>query len=155
MYFININNISDELFNKENWGQHENVTTAILKLENFNDTDTAYELEEDSQINLMLTTAWENTLLIKQQYEALVENSIAGTDYNVNDSVIKNLDNKITTFSQAISMNNYETGVNNNILMGAVMTLGLMLMIFIIVLVYFNRITAGKIVLFDYMSKKG
>ena len=155
LYFINVNNISDELFNKENWGRHENVTTAILKMENFNDKDDADESEKDIELKKMLNTAWANTVLMKEQYEILVENSITGTDYNVNDSVIKNLDNKITTFSQAISMNNYETGVNNNILIGVGITLGLMLLIFIIVLVYFNRITAGKIVLFDYASKRG
>ena len=124
-------------------------------MENFNDKDDADESEKDIELKKMLNTAWANTVLMKEQYEILVENSITGTDYNVNDSVIKNLDNKITTFSQAISMNNYETGVNNNILIGVGITLGLMLLIFIIVLVYFNRITAGKIVLFDYASKRG
>ena len=69
-------------------------------------------------------------------------------DSNISKNVIKNLDNKITTYTQAIQMNNYETKINDNILIGVGIALAFIFVIFLVVIVYYNRLTAGKIKLF-------
>ena len=151
LYFINIYNVSSELFDKANWGKHDNVTTGILKFENFDGASSVASYTPDAHekdFAKMITTAWQNTVLMQAQYEKLLENILPGSNYNVSQNVITNLDNKITTYSQAIQMNNYETKINDNILIGVGVTLGIMLAVFIAVLVYYNRITAGKIKLF-------
>jgi hypothetical protein len=153
LYFINIYNVSSELFDKANWGKHDNVTTGILKFENF-DSSAVDHINPNSSANQeyvfseMVETAWQNTVLMQQQYTELLQNILPGSNYNVSQNVITNLDNKITTYSQAIQMNNYETKINDNILIGVGVILGIMLAVFISILVYYNRKTAGKIKLF-------
>jgi LPXTG-motif cell wall-anchored protein len=81
----------------------------------------------------------------------LIKNNM--TDYNVNLSVVDNLNNKITTYGQAINMNNYETGINNNILIVLGIALLAVVIIFVFVMVYFNNKTGGKIKLFSFEGK--
>jgi hypothetical protein len=64
---------------------------------------------------------------------------------NLNNVIIKDLDDKITKYGQAISMNAYETNINNKILIITGVILFFIFLILIAVLVYFNNKTAGKI----------
>ena len=95
-----------------------------------------------------MTTSFENTLIMKQQMIDVGQNNL--TDYNVNLSVVDNLNNKITTYGQAINMNNYETDINNKILMALGIIFGLVFVVFIVLMVYYNNKYGGHIKIFDY-----
>ena len=140
LYFIDEN-----VQNKTEWVKHENVTTCILKynLEKFSDDNN-----DDDLYNEIISTIKEQNNFneeLKDKYFSIVDKlSIK----NSNNMVIGNLDNKITTYGQAISMNNYETNINNKILFSLSIILFFIVTMFIIVIVYYNNITAGKIKLF-------
>ena len=152
LYFIDIYNIENDLFDKSNWAKNENVTTAILNFETYdndNNDDNWHDTGIDQNDNVkskkitkLINTSIENTNLMKNQYLELVNNM---PNYNVNMSVIDNLNSKITTYGQAISMNNYETNINNKILAVTVFIFSVIFIICIAVLVYFHHKTAGKV----------
>jgi hypothetical protein len=149
LYFIDIYNIENDLFDKSNWAKSENVTTAILNFEtydndddNWHETGTGLDNSNSKKITNLINTSIQNTTLMKNQYLEMVNNI---PDYNVNMNVIDNLNSKITTYGQAINMNNYETNINNNVLIVIFFILGIFVIIFITVLVYFNNKTAGKV----------
>ena len=176
LYFIDIFKVSNELFDKSNWDKHDNVTTGILNFENFegghnygnvhsnghsnehsNENSNEYEnyneheneeVERQKAIVKLVETAGVNMSLMNDKYKNYMENNMG--NYDVNESVIKNLDNQITTYSQAINMNSYETKINDNIIKGCIITLFFVFVIFIIVLAYFNNISAGKIKIFGF-----
>ena len=157
LYFIDIYNIENDLFDKTNWAMHDNVTTAILNLETYNNDDdnwhdTGVSVDEEGnkgseKIKKLIKTSMENASLMQQQYIELIDNNL--TNYDVNIGVLNNLNNKITTYGQAINMNNYETTINNRILRGLGIVLFFVFVIAILVLVYFNTVTAGKIKVFE------
>jgi ATP-dependent Zn protease len=130
---------------------HDNVTTGILKLENYEDNPNNDNEETLNQFKKLLETSNTNTALMNAQYLELVKNNM--TDYNVNLSVVDNLNNKITTYGQAINMNNYETAINNKILVVLGFGLLIIVIIFVFVMVYFNNKTGGKIKLFGFEGK--
>jgi hypothetical protein len=152
LYFIDIYNIENDLFDKSNWAKNENVTTAILNFETYdndNDDDNWHETgigpntnANSKKITKLINTSIENTEIMKNKYIELLNNI---PNYNVNMGVIDNLNSKITTYGQAISMNNYETNINNNILIVIFFILAVIFIIFVAVLVYFNHKTAGKV----------
>ena len=82
---------------------------------------------------------------LKNSYLNIIEKSDVK---NLNSVIIKDLDDKITTYGQAISMNNYETNINNNILIALSLILFFIFVIFICVIVFYNNKTAGQIKLF-------
>ena len=146
LYFINIYNINEELLSKNNWVKNENVTTGILKIqiENFEDetnNDNNYILEEQ---------IYESNEL-KNKYLNLINQNLNTKD--INYYVLKNLNDKITTYGQAISMNNYETNINNNILIALSIILAIVGGVFIALLIYFNYLTNGKISIFAPPTK--
>ncbi len=69
-------------------------------------------------------------------------------DGNLILNVIGILDDKITKQGQSVSMNNYENNINNTILMVLFFIFAFMIVMFVVVLVYFNNITAGRIKIF-------
>ena len=148
LYFIDIYNIENDFMDKSNWAQHENVTTGILKLEEYDGGDHSITEEEFNNFKKLMTTSFENTLIMKQQMIDVGQNNL--TDYNVNLSVVDNLNNKITTYGQAINMNNYETDINNKILMALGIIFGLVFVVFIVLMVYYNNKYGGHIKIFDY-----
>ena len=135
------------MLNKNNWAKHDNVTTGILKL-NFEhfvddaDADTTADANNNILENQLIESGVENTQL-KQKYIDLINQNLNSKD--LNNNVIKKLDDKITTYGQAISMNNYETNINNNLLIALYIVLAIVFLIFIAVLVYYNNLTGGKI----------
>ena len=152
LYFIDMYNIENSMLDKSNWAMHDNVTTGILKLENYEDNSGNVDNEETlKQFKKLLETSNTNTALMNAQYLELVKNNM--TDFNVNLSVVDNLNNKITTYGQAINMNNYETGINNKILVVLGFGLLIIIIIFVFVMVYFNNKTGGKIKLFGFEGK--
>jgi hypothetical protein len=62
---------------------------------------------------------------------------------NLNDNVINNLNNKASTYEQAITMNNYESNVNNKILFYLWLIFLILIIIFISMIAYYNNKTAG------------
>ena len=68
---------------------------------------------------------------------------------NIYKNIINELDSNITTYGQSITMNNYETNINNQILNILGYVIIFMIILFICVLVYFNQKTGGKIKLFS------
>lgn len=152
LYFIDIFKVSNEIFNKSNWDKHDNVVTGILNFENFDDIHNyeknSKEEKKQKEIIKLVKTAGENIKIMDKKYQKYMKNNIV--HYDVNESVIKNLDNQITTYSQAINMNNYETKINDNIIKACSIIVLLVFIIFIVVLVYFNNISAGKITIFGF-----
>jgi hypothetical protein len=153
LYFIDMYNIDNTMLDKSNWAMHDNVTTGILKLENYTESSGGTDEDKEKIANLikLIKTSSTNTSLMNAQYMELIKNNM--TDYNVNLSVVDNLNNKITTYGQAINMNNYETGINNNILIVLGIALLAVVIIFVFVMVYFNNKTGGKIKLFSFEGK--
>ena len=150
LYFIDINEIEDDKLMKSNWASHENVTTALFKfeLENF---DTPASSPTGGPTTTEIQTLIDNLTNKEQEfnnkYSELLSNKVKDTESNGNLilNVIGILDDKITKQGQSVSMNNYETNINNTILIVLSFILAFVVIMFIIVLVYFNNITDGKI----------
>lgn len=159
LYFVDIYGLDSEILNKDNWAKHENVTTGLFKFQaehfigpNENSQEEEHskdidKLTESDKIKLrkILIESIENNDKMKK-YIGLQNNILQ--DNGLSHNVINKLDNQITTFGQAIEMNNYETGINNRILMILGPLTFFTFVIFISVMVYFNNLTAGKIKLF-------
>jgi hypothetical protein len=148
LYFIDIFYNDTGLLKKSNWVSHENVSTCIAKdyLEfildgNVND-DNDNNIEDINKLKEIFESSSNNNEELQERINLI--NSFDTSEALIN-SVIKDLNNKITTYGQAISMNNYETNINNKILTGLVVITFLMFVIFIVLMVYFNNKSAGKI----------
>jgi hypothetical protein len=85
---------------------------------------------------------------VKEEVQKECKNYIAIIHKDVFLNQSKNLDDKITQYGQAISMNTYETNINNNILYIVISIFGIMIFVFIILIVYYHHKTAGKFTLF-------
>jgi hypothetical protein len=148
LFFVDIYNIDQNIYEKTNWTIHENVTTAILKfdLENFSDNNTSEE-EYDLYNMIYETINGQNDVIkeLKNSYINITDNL---NEKNLNNVIIKNLNDKITTYGQSISMNNYETNIYNKIMMALYAILFITIVIFVIIIVYYNNKSAGKIKLF-------
>jgi hypothetical protein len=148
LYFIDIYGLDNEILNKDNWSKHDNVTTGLFKfqIEHFDNNDDASENTlsdcDIEQIKNILIDSLNNSDKINK-YIRLQKNIL--DDNGLSKNVINKLDDQITTFGQAIEMNNYETTINNRILMVLGPLTFLFFVIFISVMVYFNNLTAGKI----------
>jgi hypothetical protein len=144
LYFINIYNLNKEQLNKDNWTVYENVTTAMFKLDLENFTDENFDSTSD--LNSTISTLNSNVSTISDRANGLY--TLQLSEQNINkelyNSINKNLDNKITTYGQAISMNQYETNINNNILKILISLLIFMVIMFIFVYTYYNTSYGDK-----------
>lgn len=151
LYFVDIYGLDSEILNKENWAKHDNVTTGLFKFqaEHFAPDLPGEENEitdkDKIKIRQLLIQSIKNNSRM-QKYMGLQQNILQ--DNGLSNNVINKLNNQITTFGQAIEMNNYETTINNRILMILGPLTFFVFVIFISVMVYFNNITAGRIKLF-------
>jgi len=154
LFFINIYNINEDLMIKDNWVSNENVTTGLIKFEKeyFDVTDSLdnNENEELTQLRDQLDMKDSENIKLRNDYYDIIDKTLNYKD--LNNNIIKNLDNKITTISQSVSMNNYETNINNNILIALIIILVLLSGIFLVLMVYYNNKTAGKIKLFNIFN---
>jgi hypothetical protein len=150
LYFIDIYSLDESILKKNNWVKSEKVTTCVRKfqLEHFDDDndDTLYESSLFSQDKIINDIA-EIMNLSDCTYEVQEEiddklNNILIKNNNINDNFIKKLDSKITSIGQAITMNDYQTNMNDEILQYIYIILGI---IFIIILF---------IILYNFLSKK-
>jgi hypothetical protein len=151
LFFINIYNIGEDLMNKDNWVSHENVTTGLIKFEKeYFDNTLETNSNEDRLIELQNQLNLKNSEnnQLKNNYYNMIDKSLNYKD--LNNNIIADLDSKITTVGQSISMHNYETNINNNILTVLIIIFGLLCGIFIILMIYYNNKTAGKIKLFSF-----
>lgn len=155
LYFIDLFYEDTKLLKKSNWVSHENVTTCILKdylefvidsneIDNINNTSNDEDMHKLKEI---FDSSSSNNEELNKKIRELIDNNILNSG-NINDITITNLNNKITTYGQAISMNNYENNINDKILKALIIITIFIFIIFIIVMVYFNNKTAGKIKLF-------
>jgi len=154
LYFVDIYGLDSEILNKENWAKHDNVTTGLFKFqsEHFESgmgqtSEEEYNtrgmsISDQQKIRKLLIQSISNNKTMKK-YMGLQNNILQ--DNGLSTNVINKLNNQITTFGQAIEMNNYETSINNRILMVLGPLTFFVFIIFISVMVYFNNITAGKI----------
>ena len=85
---------------------------------------------------------------IQSQIEETMEDYILNIK-SLNDNIINNLNNKMTTYEQAITMNNYETNINNNILLYLSIIFGVLFVILVSIIAYYNNKTAGMPNLFN------
>jgi hypothetical protein len=138
---------------KDNWVSNENITTGLIKFEKeyFDVTDSLdNENEELTQLRDQLDMKDSENIKLRNDYYDIIDKTLNYKD--LNNNIIKNLDNKITTISQSVSMNNYETNINNNILIALIIILVLLSGIFLVLMVYYNNKTAGKIKLFNIFN---
>ena len=144
LYFIDIYNIDEDIYNKTNWVKHESVTTGILKydFEHFTDENN---VEDEKLYNTLMQSINEQNSAneeLKNSYLNIIQNLDIK---NLNNVIIKNLDDKITQYGQSISMNNYETNINNKIIIALTVILFFIFVILVVVIVFYNNKTAGKI----------
>lgn len=137
LYFINYFNLDKSYLLKSSWTKHDNVTTGLFKLdlENFN--------ENDDSLNRLSTELNNNNKILENNSKKLYDTKLFEQEINKNlfNNINKNMDSKITTYAQAISMNNYETNINNIILSILIVILIAIVIIFIFVLSYFSITT--------------
>jgi hypothetical protein len=146
LFFIDIFSINDNLFDKTEWAQSNNVITGLFKFEKFDGVTTlpsttppALVTNDDyEELNKLYTESQEYNSIISEQYKELINNNINLSNYNLNDSITQNLDNQITTYTQAINMGNYETNINDNIIYVLQAVLIFIFLICIGIFVYFN-----------------
>ena len=110
LYFIDIYQIDNIIFDKQNWVKAKGVTTALLNFENYYDNAP----NPDDDINIFKD--YISNLLVYQQLMTdelkHLNNKNVDDVNNINNIVINNLNNnldsKITTKNKAIRINNYE-----------------------------------------------
>lgn len=147
LYFIDIYKIDNNIFDKNNWNNSNNVTTALLNFENYydesNDDTNNVKCFQNHITNLLV---YHN--LLADELKELNSNNVDDVN-NINDIVIdnlnKNLDRKITTKNQGILMNNKEESTNTyliNILTS--IFLGALFIYIFIILYYSAKQTSTK-----------
>lgn len=143
LFFIDIYYNDTGLLKKKNWTKHENVSTCISKnyvefiLDGESFIDDNDEDENINKLQEIFQGSTESTEITSKILNEFLEKNITETK-NINNTVIKNLDNKITTYGQAIAMNNYETNINNKILFGLSIILFLIIILFFIMFIYYQ-----------------
>jgi len=151
LFFVDIFSINNDLLNKSEWAQGENVITGLFKFEEFGalvgaaaaveaGLGVTHAPSDDPQKILELQKLYieseEYNNILTDQYNQLVSNNLNLTNYNMNDSIITNLDNQITTLAQAINMGNYEVTMNDNIIYALQVLLVFIFLIGVGILVY-------------------
>ena len=154
LYFIDIFYGQQDLLKKMNWAKHENVTTCISKLDvdKFLDNTIKEEIPDESneyitKITEIFKNSDENTEMLVEKIKAILSNSIVDS-FNMHNNIIKHLNDKITTYGQAIQMNDYEMTINDKVLMILASITGFMILIFIALMGYLNYKYAGTVKLF-------
>ena len=139
LYFIDVYTRNVDLLKKSNWVKYENVTTCILK------DHISYILDADdhndddlNKLKEVFTQSNSNTVSLTDKINEIVSKNYLTLTKTVNQGVIDELDSKITSYGQMINMNNYETDINNQILLGLTIFLIFMVLIFIVIISYFN-----------------
>ena len=144
LYFIDVFSISNDIFDKKNWAKTENVTTGILNFENFYDipdSANSTDIAKANQIDDFLRKELEYREILSNEFINLTGNKLKQLneiEAPVINSMISNLDNKITTKNQVINMNNNEEKINNNIINTLSTVLFIVFVIFIFLLAYYN-----------------
>lgn len=145
LYFIDVFTISNDIFDKKNWAKSENVTTGILNFENFYDDpvldpNIAAKQKAD-EIDKFLRKELEYREILSNEFINLTGNKLKQLneiEAPVINSMVSNLDSKITTKNQAINMNNTEEKMNNGIINTLSTVLFIIFVIFIFLLAYYN-----------------
>lgn len=155
LYFIDIYSLDENILKKENWVKNENVSTGLIKfqLEHFDDDTKDNDFIENNGFNdndednnklKEIFDATSSNVQLEEEIEKAVDSFLTSTS-NISDKVIKQLDTKITTMTQVITMNDYQTAVNNKILFYLGISVFFMIIILICIIVYYNNKTGGKI----------
>ena len=156
LYFIDIFSVSNDIFDKVNWSKAENVTTAILNFENF--YDAASDAATAATDAAAATKALEIDKFLRKEleYRTVLSNefiNLTGNKLNqLNDvqapminSMVSNLEKKITTKSQAIKMNQNEENINNNIINVLSTILFIIFALTIFILAYYNSYSSAVV----------
>jgi hypothetical protein len=144
LFFIDIFYVDDDLLQKSNWSRSKNVTTCLIKFdfEHFNneeeDENSDDMINYKNQLKEIANKNNKPELIYNESHDLF--NTYISNSQNIYDTIIKSLDRKNTTLGQAVSMNNYETNINNKItlILGAIA--GILLFIFLTVFIYYNYI---------------
>ena len=139
LYFIDIYKIDNNIFDKKNWNQSKNVTSALLNFENYYDT-------HNSDNDVYVFKDYISNLLVYQQLMTdelrHLNNKNVDDVNNINDIVINNLetnlDRKITTKNQGIKMNNTEEKVNNYLINILTSVFIGFIIIYVFIILYFS-----------------
>lgn len=140
LYFIDIYQIDNIIFDKQNWVKAKNVTTALLNFENYYDNAP----NPDDDINIFKD--YISNLLVYQQLMTdelkHLNNKNVDDVNNINSIVIKNLndnlDKKITTKNQVIRMNNYQEKTNNFLINLLSILFIILFIVFIFIILYYT-----------------
>lgn len=153
LYFIDVFFGEQNLLKKKNWVKHENVTTCVSQfdIETFIDKndidDSSADNENLVKIKKIFKESGENNSKLNNEIGLFINKNMHDLK-NIHNNIIKYLDDKITTYGQAISMNNYETNINNTIILVLSGIFGMMILISVMAMGYFNYKYAGKLTLF-------
>lgn len=146
LYFIDIFSVDVDLFDKNNWVKHDNVTTAILKIETYDNYNNILGEEVSEEISeeenkFKRNDDYEYTKKLVYGYDNLLKNLTKSNLNNVNygENILKKLNKNITTSGQVIDMNNHEIKINNKIIQVLHIILIFIFSIFIIVIVYYSN----------------
>ena len=142
LYFIDIYEIDNDVFDKNNWSKSKGVTSGLLNFENYYDSGNGVQSEDD----ISVFKDYISNLLVYQQLMGdelkHLNNKNVNDVNNINEIVInnlnKNLEKKITTKNQAILINNNEENVNNYLINILSSIFILSIIIFIFIIVYFS-----------------
>jgi len=147
LYFIDIYNIDNKIFDKNNWNNSNNVTTGLLNFENY------YSEDMTDGNNVQNFKDYISNLLVYQQ---LMTNEMKQLNTknvddvnNINDTVINNLndnlDRKINTKNQGIIMNNQEEKTNNYLINILTTILIIFILLYIFMILYFSALKSNNI----------
>ena len=144
LFFIDIFYVDDDLLQKSNWAKTDNVTTGIIKfdLEHFEDQEPNNIQNYTNQIKEIANNKNNIGSIYEESHNLF--NTYISTTKDLYNKIIKSLDTKITTLGQAVSMSNYETNINNKIII-ILSTISIILFIIcLIVFIYYNYIVVKK-----------
>jgi hypothetical protein len=144
LFFIDIFYVDDDLLQKSNWAKTDNVTTGIIKfdLEHFEDQEPNNIQNYTNQLKEIANNKNNIGSIYEESHNLF--NTYISTTKDLYNKIIKSLDTKITTLGQAVSMSNYETNINNKIII-ILSTISIILFIIcLIVFIYYNYIVVKK-----------
>jgi hypothetical protein len=145
LFFIDIFSIDSNLFDKSNWSQHANVTTSILKIENYENgvEEEEYKYKSENkkfkELQKLNDDQVKYTNSIIKEYQKLINNTTNSNNFDYGQGIVTELNNKITKSGQVIDMNNYEIKINNQIITILQIVLIFIVGIFIVVIAYYSN----------------
>ena len=148
LYFVDIFNVDNDIFDKKNWVKAENVTTSILNFEDFYQESGDQSNDFAEKLETYLRNMAEYQKILSNEYINLTGNKINEINVineNIINNMVDNLDKKNSTKNKIISMNNSEEAVNNRLINILTIVLIILITLAIFIFVYYHSLAAAKV----------